>query len=619
MKGSTRGSDANSGAVPDPANENGGSGGSRRVDRARRSSAGSSSGNNKSEGDAGAREDAAALVGNGGKTSGSGRLPSLKERENNKRRERRRRAVAAKVFAGLRAYGGYNLSKHCDNNEVLKALCNEAGWVVEEDGTTWRKGSRPPQDEHHGHDLPEGLSSSHLLVASPTGQLDVSLSCDDKAKRFAQATSSVAQTDVRSIDSMQRSQHASWAALARDAAVGACYTQNGGVFGVCGTVAGPHTPASHPLSPHTMNKSAQIFCMSAVASAHSAQLNQNHELQNMMSHLLPLNRESESPAESHGSPGNTSRSSLTLVEELPALDVDLSGSRHLATACPLDQAQPPEASSAVHDALNLLGGKLGQKAGNAYGRQTCIDAARDVRSLYHVDAPADSLHPKMSASLSQSSDCLEFLKVLKQYPSSSARPVFENMDKRQHDVDGIAAGQSAVKFSNRFLQGLVNSLPQQDRHHLQQQQHLMQLLPELFSFMQSKRSLLLETMASTSFSPRNLGIDVNSLLHPSASGAPASVHSLCDAMDDSCPLSASPCVQQKKRAREWESSNTSMIRADAAAEGGASRKDKRVSVTVNSSWDAERPVKQLMVLFPEDLELRLGMPDAGTERQSNEV
>lgn len=71
-------------------------------------------------------------------TSGT-RLPTWKERENNKRRERRRRAIAAKIFAGLRLYGNYKLPKHCDNNEVLKALCAEAGWTVEEDGSTYRK------------------------------------------------------------------------------------------------------------------------------------------------------------------------------------------------------------------------------------------------------------------------------------------------------------------------------------------------------------------------------------------------------------------------------------------------------------------------------------------------
>lgn len=75
-------------------------------------------------------------------TSGS-RMPTWKERENNKRRERRRRAIAAKIFSGLRMFGNYKLPKHCDNNEVLKALCNEAGWTVEEDGTTYRKGCKP--------------------------------------------------------------------------------------------------------------------------------------------------------------------------------------------------------------------------------------------------------------------------------------------------------------------------------------------------------------------------------------------------------------------------------------------------------------------------------------------
>ncbi|KAJ0082779.1 hypothetical protein Patl1_10429 [Pistacia atlantica] len=75
-------------------------------------------------------------------TSGT-RMPTWKERENNKRRERRRRAIAAKIYSGLRMSGNYKLPKHCDNNEVLKALCNEAGWTVEEDGTTYRKGCRP--------------------------------------------------------------------------------------------------------------------------------------------------------------------------------------------------------------------------------------------------------------------------------------------------------------------------------------------------------------------------------------------------------------------------------------------------------------------------------------------
>ncbi|GAB4839389.1 Protein BRASSINAZOLE-RESISTANT 1 [Ancistrocladus abbreviatus] len=79
-----------------------------------------------------------------GRVMAARRKPSWRERENNRRRERRRRAVAAKIFAGLRAQGNYNLPKHCDNNEVLKAVCVEAGWIVEPDGTTYRKGYKPP-------------------------------------------------------------------------------------------------------------------------------------------------------------------------------------------------------------------------------------------------------------------------------------------------------------------------------------------------------------------------------------------------------------------------------------------------------------------------------------------
>ncbi|KAL5200346.1 hypothetical protein ABZP36_021549 [Zizania latifolia] len=82
--------------------------------------------------------------GGGGGGLGGTRVPTWRERENNRRRERRRRAIAAKIYAGLRAYGNYNLPKHCDNNEVLKALCNEAGWTVEPDGTTYRKDTHAP-------------------------------------------------------------------------------------------------------------------------------------------------------------------------------------------------------------------------------------------------------------------------------------------------------------------------------------------------------------------------------------------------------------------------------------------------------------------------------------------
>lgn len=83
------------------------------------------------------------------------------------RRERRRRAIAAKIYSGLRAQGNYNLPKHCDNNEVLKALCIEAGWIVEEDGTTYRKGCKPPQSHSHGAGTSTNITPSSSQNPSP--------------------------------------------------------------------------------------------------------------------------------------------------------------------------------------------------------------------------------------------------------------------------------------------------------------------------------------------------------------------------------------------------------------------------------------------------------------------
>ncbi|WVZ11576.1 hypothetical protein V8G54_016106 [Vigna mungo] len=96
----------------------------------------------------------------------TGRMPTWKERENNKRRERRRRAIAAKIYAGLRAQGNYKLPKHCDNNEVLKALCAEAGWIVEEDGTTYRKGCKRPTGSEIGG-TPPNISACSSIQPSP--------------------------------------------------------------------------------------------------------------------------------------------------------------------------------------------------------------------------------------------------------------------------------------------------------------------------------------------------------------------------------------------------------------------------------------------------------------------
>ncbi|PSS36452.1 BES1/BZR1 protein [Actinidia chinensis var. chinensis] len=98
----------------------------------------------------------------------TGRLPTWNERENNKRRERRRRAIAAKIFTGLRSQGTFKLPKHCDNNEVLKALCAEAGWVVEDDGTTYRKGCRPPPTSTEIAGTMRNISACSSVQPSPT-------------------------------------------------------------------------------------------------------------------------------------------------------------------------------------------------------------------------------------------------------------------------------------------------------------------------------------------------------------------------------------------------------------------------------------------------------------------
>ncbi|CAK9232399.1 unnamed protein product [Sphagnum troendelagicum] len=106
-------------------------------------------------------------------TSGT-RLPTWKERENNKRRERRRRAIAAKIFAGLRSYGNYKLPKHCDNNEVLKALCAEAGWIVDEDGTTYRKACMPAAP---GTKPPSSGGQQQQMEVSPSPSVSPTSSC----------------------------------------------------------------------------------------------------------------------------------------------------------------------------------------------------------------------------------------------------------------------------------------------------------------------------------------------------------------------------------------------------------------------------------------------------------
>lgn len=65
------------------------------------------------------------------------RCRPIEEKERTKLRERQRRAITARILAGLRRHGNYNLRVRADINDVIAALAREAGWVVLPDGTTF--------------------------------------------------------------------------------------------------------------------------------------------------------------------------------------------------------------------------------------------------------------------------------------------------------------------------------------------------------------------------------------------------------------------------------------------------------------------------------------------------
>ena len=70
-------------------------------------------------------------------SGGARRSRPLEEKERTKLRERHRRAITARILAGLRRHGNYNLRVRADINDVIAALAREAGWDVLPDGTTF--------------------------------------------------------------------------------------------------------------------------------------------------------------------------------------------------------------------------------------------------------------------------------------------------------------------------------------------------------------------------------------------------------------------------------------------------------------------------------------------------
>uniref|UniRef100_A0A0D9UXF9 Protein BZR1 homolog n=1 Tax=Leersia perrieri TaxID=77586 RepID=A0A0D9UXF9_9ORYZ len=109
-------------------------------------------------------------TGRGGAVTTSLRHPTARERENNRQRERRRRQVAARIYAGLRAGAGYALPKYADQNDVLRALCAEAGYLVDDDGNVTRKNE--PLGDGSGR---VGSSSDQLQVSSYSGATEAAV------------------------------------------------------------------------------------------------------------------------------------------------------------------------------------------------------------------------------------------------------------------------------------------------------------------------------------------------------------------------------------------------------------------------------------------------------------
>lgn len=105
---------------------------------------------------------------------GSRRCRPLEEKERTKLRERQRRAITAKILAGLRRHGNYNLRVRADINDVIAALAREAGWVVLPDGTTFPSRSQP-QGTGTAGGTPTTMvtsSSSHIPTQhTPPGSL----------------------------------------------------------------------------------------------------------------------------------------------------------------------------------------------------------------------------------------------------------------------------------------------------------------------------------------------------------------------------------------------------------------------------------------------------------------
>ncbi|KAL2330310.1 hypothetical protein Fmac_017891 [Flemingia macrophylla] len=104
---------------------------------------------------------------------GTRRSRPVEEKERTKLRERRRRAITARILAGLRRHGNYNLRVRADINDVIAALAREAGWVVLPDGTTFPSRSQSQGQKPVGGNSTIVTSSSSHVASQQTPSASV--------------------------------------------------------------------------------------------------------------------------------------------------------------------------------------------------------------------------------------------------------------------------------------------------------------------------------------------------------------------------------------------------------------------------------------------------------------
>ncbi|RVX09987.1 Beta-amylase 7 [Vitis vinifera] len=145
----------------------------------------------------------------GGNQSGGRRCRPVEEKERTKLRERHRRAITARILAGLRRHGNYNLRVRADINDVISALAREAGWVVLPDGTTFPSRTQVLRQVVDGPDCPVSAGGAFTMwlggiwaVPRPAGGTSTAVVTSSSSHLVQQQTP---PTSLRGVSSGYRS------------------------------------------------------------------------------------------------------------------------------------------------------------------------------------------------------------------------------------------------------------------------------------------------------------------------------------------------------------------------------------------------------------------------------